>query len=146
MPCLICRAWHGISLESKPFATHQLSKGLNPAQQPFFRNAMSQVRSQANHHRKDIVFLFVEPHFFTLINERTELGTPSAGQKCHVWFSSLDMAFFSNLNFLLLTNYQKAWIQHSNHFSEMLCLRSNLGLIATTKTLHFSLLNLISLH
>ena len=33
----------------------------------------------------DIAFLFVEPHFFTLINERIELCTTVVDQKCHVW-------------------------------------------------------------
>jgi len=69
---------------------------------------MSQIGSQANRHLKDIAFLFVEPHFFIPINERIELCTTVVDQKCHVEFAALDMAFLSNLNLLLPTNYKKA--------------------------------------
>ena len=94
----------------------------------------------------DIAFLFVEPHFFTLINERIELGTPSAGQKCYVEFAALDMAFLVTVNHVLLINHLMSRILYTNHFTEMPCLRSDLWPIATAKRLHFSLLNLISLH
>src|SRR6056297_3378169 len=65
-------------------------------------------------------------------------------QAGRVFSFKIDMAFLMTVNHVLLINHLMSRVLYTNHFSEMLCLRSDLRPIATSKTLHFSLLNLIS--